>query len=163
MKEHCADCHEGDKAENGVDLISVKGDLGIRANIGKYNNIRPGNVDEGNFLGWMQLPETHRDFMPRKGTKVPDEQLAIIKKWILNGAIVDAENMTEEERVRVPDAKAFHKWKNTEGKEIEAKFGEVKEESVTLIMKNGRSYNVPLSKLDKASVELANKIKALSE
>lgn len=157
IKEHCADCHQGAKAKNGYDFISLT-DLGIRANIGKYNIIRPGDIEEGTFLGWMLLPESHSDFMPRKGKKVPDEELNVIKKWILAGAIVDSKNLTEEEKKRVPDLSAFHKWTNKQNVEIVAKFSSIKDESVKIIMKNGTSYEVPFSKLSEESVELAKKL-----
>ncbi len=170
MKEHCWDCHSNEK--------SVKGSLALDDleevrdyQIGKYNIIRPGNVAESGFFERLNLDSTHTDFMPRKGAPLPKSELAIIEKWIAQGAIVDVSKMTEEEKKRFAAAKSapdspsgasdraeFFQWKNLAGKIIEATMVAVDEDSVTLRLKSGKTFDVQLKDLSPESVGLAKEL-----
>lgn len=166
MKEHCWDCHSNEE--------SVKGNLALDDveevrdyQVGTYNIIRPGNPEESSFLEKMKLPSGHTDFMPRKGQPLPAEQLAIIEKWIAAGAVIDAKKPSEKEKaflatgesVPMEDEKLkFHAWTNTSGTAIEARFVRLTGDAVTVVMKDGKSYNVPLEKLSADSQILAKKL-----
>ena len=58
------------------------------------------------------------------------------------------------------DAAPFLKWINTQGREIEAQFGGLSGENVALLMRDGKSYVYPLSRLDEASQTQARKLAA---
>lgn len=166
MKERCWDCHSND--------TEVKGNLALDDldevrdyQVGKYNIIRPGNPDESNFLERLKLDTSHNDFMPRKADRLPAGEIETIEKWIAAGAVIDAENPTEEELEWVGDDRIssapsddeFQVWKSTEGKEIEARFLDYEDGVVGLLVKStGRRANVPESRLSPESVAQAREL-----
>ncbi len=170
MKKHCWDCHSAD--------TEVKGNLALDPEtlydqIGTYNIIRPGNPAESGFIERLKLPEDHADFMPRKGSALPASEIEAIEKWILAGAIVDAKKMTEEETKRsqemgaapavAPAATAkeeFLTWTNREGRSIEARLAGVSGDVAKLILRSGKTYDVPLSSLSEASATQARSLAA---
>ncbi len=166
MKEHCWDCHSNEE--------SVKGNLALDDleevrdyQIGPFNIIRPGNPAESSFLEKLKLPSGHTDFMPRKGQPLPEKQIAVIEKWIAEGAIIDAAKPSEKEQAFLATGKAvpmederlkFHPWTNLEGKVIEARFVRLTGEAVTVVMQDNKSYEVPLAKLSPESQALARRL-----
>ncbi|MDF1812642.1 MAG: hypothetical protein P1V20_10515 [Verrucomicrobiales bacterium] len=168
MKQHCFDCHAGGKAKGNLDLENL--DEMRDYQVGKFNIIRPGNPEESSFLEKMHLPESDRDFMPRKGSKLPDRELETIAKWIKEGAVIDAANPAEKEQewvknggsetgaaMAVPN-REFHQWTSSDGKMIEARFLGLQGEAAKLLMKNGKSYTVLFSRLSAESVAQAKKM-----
>lgn len=170
MKERCWDCHSNEKEVKGSlaldDLEEVRD-----YQIGKYNIIRPGNAAESGFLERLMLDSTHNDFMPRKGSPLPKSELAIIEKWIEQGAIIDASKMTPDEEKRFSGVKeagiavegassgsGLHQWTNLAGKVIEAKMISVDGDSVKLLLKTGKTYDVRLGDLSPESIALAKKL-----
>jgi hypothetical protein len=167
MKERCWDCHSNEH--------KVKGNLALDDldevrdyQVGEFNIIRPGNPEESNFVERLLLDSSHTDFMPRKAEPIPKKEIETIEEWIRKGAVIDAKKPTEEEAKWVggaggsPElektAPQFLTWRNSEGKEIEARFLSLENGSVRLILKNGKQYSVPLSKLSAASAEQARKL-----
>lgn len=170
MKEHCWDCHSGEKYKGNLNLDRLDQ---MTYHIGKYNIIIPGNSAESSFLEKMLLPEGDADFMPRKGEKLPDAELKKIAKWIDEGAIVDLENPTEEDQKWLKEhgnrsggaamPGDFREWTSNDGKVIEARFHSIQGAFVKLVMKNGRAYSVPLERLSAESVTLAKKLAGSEE
>lgn len=169
MKEHCWDCHSNEK--------EVKGNLALDPEtlfdqIGPYNVIRPGNPDESGLVEKLKLEETHTDFMPRKGKPLPKREIEAIETWIRQGAVVDAEKPTEEESKRLATMKpaspspaagetggnVYLAWKNREGRAIEARMLGLEGDSVKLLLRNGRTYVVPLGSLDEESASQAKRL-----
>jgi mono/diheme cytochrome c family protein len=169
MKAHCWDCHSNEK--------EVKGNLALDPEtlfdqIGPYNVIRPGNPEESGLVEKLKLEETHADFMPRKGKPLPKREIEAIEAWIRQGAIVDAEKPTEDESKRLATMKpaplspssgesgaaVFHSWKNREGRAIEARMLGLDGESVKLLLRNGKTYVVPLASLDEESAAQAKRL-----
>ena len=166
MKEHCWKCHSNEN--------QVKGNLALDDleevrdyQIGKFNIIRPGNPEESNFLEVMKLDASHSDFMPRKADPVPDREIAVIESWIKSGAVIDAKNPVEEEKEwlvggassdgEMPE-NAYRNWTSSDGKSIEARFHSLSGDSVKIVMKDGRSFTIPFSRLDALSIEQARKL-----
>lgn len=169
MKEHCFDCHAGPRSKGSLNLEDLAEMRDYQ--VGKFNIIRPGNPEESSFLEKMHLPESDRDFMPRKASKLPDKELDIIAKWIKAGAVIDAENPAEEEKEWVKSSSSsssggsgpsreFLKWTSSDGKIIEARFLGLQGEAAKLLMKNGKSYTVPFSRLSDDSVATAKRMAA---
>ncbi|MDF1755547.1 MAG: hypothetical protein P1U89_22350 [Verrucomicrobiales bacterium] len=169
MKKHCFECHSGGNAKGSLDLENLSEMRDYQ--VGKFNIIRPGNPEESSFLEKMHLPTSDRDFMPRKGTKLPDDDLDTIAKWIKEGAVIDAENPVDSETEWVKKSggasggsgmasqnREFLKWTSSDGKEIEARFLGLSGEAAKLLMKNGKSYTVPFSRLHPDSVATAKKM-----
>lgn len=168
MKKHCWDCHSAE--------TEVKGNLALdpetlHDQIGTYNIIRPGNPAESGFVERLKLDETHADFMPRKGSPLATREIETIEKWINAGAIVDAKKMTEDEAKRAkemgtsstPEAGAtsdFQTWVNRNGRSIEARIVGLNGNSAKLVMKDGKSYEVPLDSLSEESAALARQLGA---
>jgi len=171
MKEHCWDCHSNETEVKGN--VALDPDV-LFDQIGKYNIIRPGNAAESGFVERLKLDETHNDFMPRKGKPLPKREIEKIEAWIQAGAIVDAKKPTEDETKRMaemkttgpvpaesqPSAPGFHSWTNLEGRVIEAKLLGLEGDSAKLLLKNGKSYVVPLSSLNEESVAQARRLAA---
>ena len=166
MKGHCWKCHSNEN--------QVKGNLALDDleevrdyQIGKFNIIRPGNPEESNFLEVMKLDASHSDFMPRKADPVPDREITVIESWIKSGAVIDAKNPVEEEKEwlaggassdgEMPE-NAYLNWTSSDGKSIEAKFHSLSGDSVKIVMKDGRSFTIPFSRLDASSIEQAKKL-----
>jgi hypothetical protein len=168
MKEYCWDCHSNEE--------EVKGNLALDDldevrdyQVGPFNIIRPGKPAESSFLEKMLLDKDHEDFMPRNGDALPKEKLAIIEQWIARGAVIDAKNPSDKEKAFVAAGAAmpaedeklkFHAWTNTEGTTIEARFARIVDGAVSIVLKDGRSFNVPLEKLSPESRALAEKLAA---
>ncbi len=161
MKEHCFQCHS--EKEN-----KVKGNLALddledmrdyqRA---KFSLIRPGDPEESHFLGVMKMGEGDDDFMPRKGAAVPSKEIALIEKWIVEGAPFKS-GAKKKEAKGEPGKTAMSQqaldWKNLEGKIIKARFVRLAGDSVMLLLANGKSYRYPLVKLSDESQAQAKKL-----
>lgn len=172
MKEHCWDCHSNETEVKGN--VALDPDV-LFDQIGKYNIIRPGNAAESGFVERLKLDETHNDFMPRKGKPLPKSEIEKIEAWIQAGAIVDVKKPTEDETKRLAEMKTagpapaegpsaaapgFHSWKNREGRVIEARILGLEGSSAKLVLRNGKSYVVPLSSLDEESAAQAKRLAA---
>jgi hypothetical protein len=49
-------------------------------------------------------------------------------------------------------------WTSSDGKAVEARFHSLSGEAVKIVMKDGRSFTIPFSRLDPDSVEQAKKL-----
>ncbi|MBP82789.1 MAG: hypothetical protein CMO61_02970 [Verrucomicrobiales bacterium] len=165
MREHCWKCHSNENQVKGslaLDDIDEVRDY----QIGKYNIIRPGNPEGSNFLEVLKLDSSHSDFMPRKGESLPERQITVIENWIKLGAVVDSENPAEDEKEWLSDTpttgvallQKYVTWTSSDGKAVEARFHSLSGEAVKIVMKDGRSFTIPFSRLDSDSVEQAKKL-----
>jgi hypothetical protein len=168
MKKNCWDCHSNENEVKGnVDLDPAK----LSDQIGPYNIIRPGNPAESGFVERLKLAEDHADFMPRKGSSLPKREIEAIESWIAAGAIIDASKMTPDEEKRAAEAKPaatamtagsgagdYVSWTNAAGKVIEAKMVSLGPDSVKLLLKSGKAYDVRLQDLSPESVAQAKKL-----
>lgn len=168
MKKNCWECHSSETEVKGnVDLDPAT----LADQIGPYNIIRPGNPGESGFVERLKLDETHADFMPRKGSPLAEREIEAIEAWIAAGAIIDAEKMTPDEEKRSAEAKPaaadmksdaaggeYLRWTNAAGKVIEARMVSLDTDSVKLLLKSGRAYEVSLEDLSPESVAQARKL-----
>ena len=166
MKAHCWKCHSNEeKVEGGIafdDLAEMRD-----VQIGEISVIRPGAPEKSDLLQRLKLKEDDEDFMPRKGSALKSREISDIEKWIMEGAVIDKENLSEKETTRLSelkmaDAKAggdeFFQWTNLGGKAIEARFAGLEGESVKIVMKNGKGFVVPLKSLNAESITLAKRL-----
>ena len=166
VKEHCWKCHSNEEeAKGGLafdDLESLS-----KSQIGEHSIIRPGDPASSDLIERIKLDSKEEDFMPKNGDALRGRELALFEQWITEGAIIDAANPTEAELARAGDVKianakaggeVYFQWTNLEGKAIEARFAGVEGEAVKIMMKNGRSFVVPLKSLNEESVALAKKL-----
>lgn len=107
--------------------------------------------------------------MPKEKPAMGAEQIALIKQWIDDGALlVNAEGKDKEkgeadsaekkpgESAEMPKPVA-EAWTNTEGKTIQATLTGVNGDSVMLRLADGRTVPYPMSKLSAESQEKAKK------
>ncbi|NLT70006.1 MAG: hypothetical protein GXX91_04850 [Verrucomicrobiaceae bacterium] len=174
MKKNCWDCHSNENEVKGnVDLDPAT----LADQIGPYNIIRPGNPDESGFVERLKLDESHNDFMPRKGSRLSRREIAAIEEWIAAGAIIDAEQLSPEEKTRLAEARPgakemesgsgatsdagdYRTWTNTAGRTIEARLISLGPATVKLQLRSGKTYDVPLQDL---SPDSAAQAKALGD
>lgn len=169
VKEHCWDCHSDEKeAKGGLALDNLE-EL-AKGQFGPVGLVRPFEPDKSDLLARLKLDEEDDDFMPRQGKALRGGEIAKIEQWILEGAVLDADNLTEAERTRAEEAKLaaaraggeiYFQWSNPEGKSFEAKFAGLEGDSVKLLTRERRGFVVPLSKLSEESAALARKLGAI--
>ena len=76
LREHCAECHSGDKKKGGFSFNDRKSLLEGSEN---------GNVIESGRLIEVMLSTDSDEQMPPKGKRVPPEQIALLRQWIADG------------------------------------------------------------------------------
>jgi WD40 repeat protein len=81
LRKHCLNCHNADKPTSDLDVSTYQALMNGGASGAA---VKPGNVGQSTLYG-----VTSHDLepkMPPKGPKVSDAELAVLKKWIENGA-----------------------------------------------------------------------------
>ena len=166
VKEHCWKCHSNEeKADGGLafdDIESLR-----KSQIGEHGIIRTGDPEKSDLVERLKLESDDEDFMPKNGDALRGRDLALIEQWISEGALIDAGNPSAEELGRVDDVKiisakaggeVYFQWTTHEGKAIEARYAGREGEAVKIVMKNGRSFTVPLKSLNEESVAIAKRL-----
>jgi hypothetical protein len=85
FREHCFNCHNQNKATNDLALDSYER---LRKGGASGQAIAPGDLDNS----YLYALVTHKDqpYMPPKTDKLSPDKLAVIKQWILDGALKDS-------------------------------------------------------------------------
>jgi hypothetical protein len=180
LKEHCFECHSNEEGKTKGNLTLDDIEEMKKYQITPFSLIQPENPDESQFVALMKLPASDSDAMPPKGDRMPQENIKVIEQWIKEGATIDGltrnaegkekgmsgesgENKAKSDDAGAGDAEGasdepFLKWKNTQGREIEARFGGLSGQNVALLLRDGKSYVYPMSRLDEASQAQARKL-----
>ncbi len=82
LRQHCADCHLGDKKKGGLSFNTRKSLIEGSEN-GEV--LVPGNVDKSLFIEVLTSADKDKR-MPPKGDRVPAEQVALLRQWVAEGA-----------------------------------------------------------------------------
>ena len=103
LSEHCFRCH-GEKEKGDLNLLDLEnllagGESGLPA-------IVPGKPEESHLLALVSSGNKD-ERMPPKGDGLDDHQLAILKKWILQGGKLDKEAKKVSERTLLVDDLTF--------------------------------------------------------
>lgn len=87
LKENCLGCHDAKKRRGKLDMSSFES---FRKGGGHEDPIAPGKPDESYLLN--VLTATDKSRMPPKeaGDPLPPEKIALIERWINEGATLDA-------------------------------------------------------------------------
>lgn len=85
LREHCFICHGQNQAKNDLALHTYEKLVEGGASGGP---IEPGDPDSS-YL-WMLVNHDDEPAMPPNQDKLPEAKLAVIKKWILDGALKDS-------------------------------------------------------------------------
>ena len=85
LREYCFSCHNQNKAQNDlkVDSYETLMEGGASGAI-----IEPGDLESSWF--WDLITHQDEPSMPPNADKMPDEKLAVIRKWIEGGALKDS-------------------------------------------------------------------------
>jgi WD40 repeat protein len=81
MRTHCLNCHNADKPKADLDVSTY---AAIIAGGSSGDTIKPGNPAQS--LLFKVTNHEVEPHMPPKGPKIPEKELALIKKWIEDGA-----------------------------------------------------------------------------
>ncbi len=81
LRKHCLNCHNPDKATSDLDVSTY---AALMAGGASGEAVKPGNP--GQSLLFRVTAHEVEPKMPPKGPKMPDADLAVIKKWIEAGA-----------------------------------------------------------------------------
>jgi hypothetical protein len=176
LKENCYECHSDEKGKTKGNLVLDDIAEMKKYQITPFSLIQPGNPGESQFVDLMKLPAGDSDAMPPKGERMSKDNIKVIEQWIAEGATIDGLTRNLEGKdVQMSGATteaadkdkggadtaqnaAYLLWKNTEGREIEARFLRLDADKVTLVMRDGKSYPYPLAKLSVESQAQARKL-----
>ncbi len=83
LRRSCYKCHDASKQKGGLRLdtreaMLLGGDSGPA--------LVPGDADASELLRRVKLPQDHEDFMPRKGSPLKEAEIAVLERWIREGA-----------------------------------------------------------------------------
>ena len=81
LTEHCGKCHTGKKKKGGL-AMNTRAELLDGGESGEV--VIPGDADKSLFIQLI-LSQDEDEWMPSKGTRVPAEEIATLKKWINDG------------------------------------------------------------------------------
>ncbi len=81
LRKHCLNCHNADKASSDLDISTYQA---LMTGGASGEAVKAGNP--GQSLLYRVTAHEVEPKMPPKGNKVPDAELAILKKWIEGGA-----------------------------------------------------------------------------
>jgi hypothetical protein len=82
LRSHCAECHTGNKKKGG---LSMNDRAALLAGGEDGKAVVPGHPEEGMLLEALTTTDKDKQ-MPPKGTRVPAEEVALLKAWIAEGA-----------------------------------------------------------------------------
>lgn len=82
FRSRCNSCHNADKQKGGLNLESFATTI---AGGSSGAVIEPGDPDSSSLLGLVM--HTDEPKMPPNSPKIPDEEIAVIRKWIEGGAL----------------------------------------------------------------------------
>ena len=83
IEASCMECHNAEK-QKGELRLDTKAFILAGGEFGAV--IEPGSPDDSTFYELITLDEDDPDFMPAKNEPLPTDQIALIKRWIEEGA-----------------------------------------------------------------------------
>lgn len=85
LQAKCFRCHSDDTKKGGLSLTSH---ANVMAGGGSGPIVKPGDPDNSRLL--RVIAHLEEPFMPPSGDKLPDDQQAVIRQWIQDGALANA-------------------------------------------------------------------------
>lgn len=159
LKARCYECHseQAKKEKAGYVFDNLER---FKNDIGPKGQIVPGDVERSNFL---DLVTRDKDRMPPGGKEpLTPKEVKLVREWIEQGASLDGKGGTPGKpasglKPREPEAPPapLQDWTSTDGKTIKARYVRMSGDAVVIKTENGKSWKVPLTKLNTASQEQA--------
>ena len=78
LREHCSGCHGGEEAKGGFSINTR--DLFL-----DDETATPGKAAESYFLELVEETDTEVQMPPKKKSRVPADQIAVLKQWVNEG------------------------------------------------------------------------------
>ncbi len=88
LQESCQGCHQPAKREGGLDVTSVPAI--IKGGESEEPGVVPGKPDASNLLGLVAAKPGRPPEMPKAGKPLSAEQVALVRRWIAEGARDDS-------------------------------------------------------------------------
>ena len=85
FRTHCANCHNPDKTRGDLNVATF---AALMAGGSSGQVVEAGNADNSRIIKLMTHAEEPK--MPPKGTKVPDKEIEIVRRWIEGGLLETA-------------------------------------------------------------------------
>ena len=155
FKAKCYECHSeaAKKEKAGYVFDNVER---LKGDIRPYGQIVPGEPDESPLLELVTLPEGAKRRMPPDGPGLTPREIKLMREWIAAGASLDKKGVADKPSglAAKPALRPVQKWSSAEDVMIEASFVALEGDTVHLL-KGGKPYKVPLSRLSADSQALA--------
>ena len=84
LSAHCYDCHGAKKAKHNLRLDSIEGILAGGKELGPA--VIAGKPDDSPLIKLTKLPAGEDQAMPPKGARLSADDIAVLSKWIADGA-----------------------------------------------------------------------------
>ena len=104
LEKKCYDCHKGSKIKGGLRLDTLKA-----ARLGGENDgpaLTPGDLEKSALI-WRIQSDAGDDIMPPKGDPLGKDEIALLKKWVKEGAPWPQFDVDEFELTPLTDDLAF--------------------------------------------------------
>ncbi len=147
MREKCFKCHSGPRAKKGIRYDDAET---LAEFIGEHEDavIKPGKPDESLLVELASLPrdDSHAMPPPQRGEGLSIPELALIKKWIEEGASLEKGEPSAPAPAAMEEPKLLT-WTNTDGNSLQAFFIRLDGGNVVLKKEDGSEFSYPMSKL----------------
>lgn len=90
LRAHCQGCHQPARTEGGVDLTSRAGLFGAGESGAMV--VTPGQVDASELLAQISPDDSGATAMPKDGKPLHADQIALLRRWVADGAKIDVEH-----------------------------------------------------------------------
>ena len=156
LKARCYECHseQAKKEKAGYVFDNLKRFAG---DIGPKGQVVPHDPERSNLL---DIVTRDKDRMPPGGKEpLSPKEVKLLRQWIEEGASLDGKSTAKPAGGLPPrvaeKAAPIQDWTSTDGKTIKASYISMSGDAVVIKTANGKSWKVPLSKLNAASQDQA--------
>lgn len=156
LKARCFECHseQAKKEKAGYVFDNLKRFAG---DIGPKGQVVPHDPERSNLL---DIVTRDKDRMPPGGKEpLSPREVKLLRQWIEEGASLDGKSTPKPAGglpPRVEEKPApIQDWTSTDGKTIKARYISMAGDAVVIKTANGKSWKVPLSKLNAVSQDQA--------
>jgi mono/diheme cytochrome c family protein len=117
LEDHCIDCHGDEKQKSGLRLDTA---LGLLRGGESGEALLVGGKSAESYLFKRVSTAVAKDAMPPKGKRLSAEQMAVLQRWIDEGAAIPGADEARKELKVTTDHWSFQPVKRPEGGGIDA-------------------------------------------
>lgn len=116
LEDHCIDCHGDEKQKSNLRLDTA---LGLLRGGESGESLLVGGKSAESYLFKRVTTEVAKDAMPPKGKRLTAEQVAVLRRWIDEGAVIPGAEEARKELKITTDHWSFQPVKRPEGDGID--------------------------------------------